>query len=70
MYVTQVVVVINGLQKRTKTMNLTAFLSNIRSKINMVEDPMVRKGLLQTVKDFEKCTSDTFKAYLKKNTDE
>ena len=51
-------------------MNLTAFLSNIRSKINMVEDPMVRKGLLQTVKDFEKCTSDTFKAYLKKNTDE
>ena len=50
-------------------MNLPAFLSNIRSKINMVEDPMVRKGLLQTVKDFEKCTSDTFNEYLRKDSD-
>lgn len=46
-------------------MNLPSFLTNIRSKINMVEDSAVRKGLLQTVKDFETCTKDQFNSYLK-----
>jgi hypothetical protein len=45
-------------------MNLASFLTNIRSKINMVDDANVRKGLLQTVKDFETCTKDQFNQYL------